>query len=131
MPEASKLVVFENNTALARLLRNALREHINDGRVILIEDDAVNLPLHLERLDISQADYVISGLPLGSFDKVLRQKIFDAIKVGMKDDGVYVQFQYLLASFAHVRKEFDAKIIGFELRNIPPAFIYRCTKKMK
>ncbi len=127
--ERSRLIVFENNRALAELLRNQLKANIDEGRVVLIEDDAVNFPLHLNRLNIPQADYDISGLPLGNFNKTLRQKIFSAIRTGMKDYGVYVQFQYLLASFAHVRREFDAKIIGFEPRNIPPAFIYECKKK--
>ncbi len=126
----SKLVVFENNTALARLLRDDLRKSVDEGNVILIEDDAVNFPAILEKMGIPKANYVISGLPLGSFDRAFRQQIFNAIKSGMKDDGVYVQFQYVLASWPHVRREFDAKIIGFEMRNLPPAFIYKCTKKM-
>jgi phospholipid N-methyltransferase len=130
LPKESKLVVFENNTALARLLRDELRASVDKGRVVLIEDDAVNFPEHLNRLNIPKAHYVISGLPLANFDHKLRQKLFNAINAGMTDDGVYVQFQYLLASWSHVRKEFDAKIIGFEVRNLPPAFIYSCRKRL-
>ncbi len=129
MPEGAILVTFENNEALAAKLRDDLALLTGPKKVILIEDDAENLSLHLERLGTGKAHYVISGLPIGNFNRAQRQRIFDAIKAGMRDDGIYMQFQYLLASWRHVRSEFDAEIIGYEVRNIPPAFMYKCTKK--
>ncbi|MEI6304700.1 MAG: hypothetical protein WCP09_01635 [Candidatus Taylorbacteria bacterium] len=126
-------LVFENNKVLAEKLRDDLVPYIeatkSHSKVILIEDDAANLRAHLDRLGLPLADYVISGLPIGNFKRHERQKIFDAINEGMKEDGIYVQFQYLLASFLHVRRVFDAKVIGYEVRNVPPAFVYVCKKK--
>jgi len=129
LPEGSTLLVFENNRILAAKLREDLDAYDGSGNVILIEDDAANLVKHLDRLGLSQVDYVVSGLPIGNFDHRARQKIFDAIYSGMKNDGVYIQFQYLLASWLHVREVFNARIIGYEIRNIPPAFVYECRKR--
>ena len=133
LPEEATFLIFENNKILAKQLRNDLSAHLNNRnlkrKIIIIEDDAAKLPYHLERLSLPLADYVISGLPIGNFKRHERQKIFDAINEGMKEDGTYVQFQYLLASFLHVRRIFDAKIIGYEVRNVPPAFVYVCKKK--
>lgn len=133
LPEGAIFLVFENNKVLVEKLRDDLVPYIeatkSHSKVILIEDDAANLRAHLDRLGLPLADYVISGLPIGNFKRHERQKIFDAINEGMKEDGTYVQFQYLLASWLHVRKVFNAKVIGFEVRNVPPAFVYVCKKK--
>jgi phospholipid N-methyltransferase len=51
-----------------------------------------------------------------------------AIKDGLHGDGLYLQFQYLPISLAHIKQVFKAKVIGFELRNFPPAFLYECRK---
>ncbi|MEI8328272.1 MAG: rRNA adenine N-6-methyltransferase family protein [Candidatus Taylorbacteria bacterium] len=129
LPAGAKLIAFENNKALAEKLRVDFHDDLASGGLILVEDDAAALGDHLRRLNIPQAHYIVSGLPIGNFSRTERQKIFDAIYAGMRDDGIYVQFQYLLASWLHARKVFRAKIIGFELRNIPPAFVYSCRKK--
>ncbi len=128
-PEDCRLIVFENNKNLAKRLRQDLQTNIRRGRVVLIEDDAAKLPLHLKRLNIEPVHYIVSGLPIGNFDHAGRQRLFRAITEGMRGDGIYIQFQYLLTSWLHVRKVFRAKIIGFELRNLPPAFVYYCRKK--
>ena len=125
----TKFLAFENNKVLAKQLREDLNHHIKNERVIIIEDNAENLKLHLGRLGLPLAHYVISGLPIGNFTHEERENIFDAIKEGMREDGSYIQFQYLLASWLHVRRVFKAKIIGYEIKNVPPAFVYECKKR--
>ena len=125
LPMNGKLVAFEVNHTLA----DFMKKKIDDDRLIVIEDDASRLVAHLRRLSLPLADCVVSGLPLGEFPRKKRQELLSAIRDGLRDDGVYLQFQYAPLSLRHIREMFDAKIVGFELRNIPPAFLYECRKK--
>lgn len=125
LPKNSRLLVFEINPILA----NYLRKTVHDPRVTVVEEDAANLRHILKRLNINSVDCVISGLPLGNFSRFECARIFQAINESLGVNGVYVQFQYFLASWPHIRKSFRAKIVGYEIRNFPPAFLYRCIKR--
>jgi phosphatidylethanolamine/phosphatidyl-N-methylethanolamine N-methyltransferase len=125
LPEKSKLLVFEINPKLAE----HLRQTIKDKRVIIIKDDAENLGMHLAVNGLEKVDYVVSGLPLANLSHAKRQAILKVIEKYLSDEGVYMQFQYFLVSWSHIRKIFKAKIVGYEYRNFPPAFLYKCQKK--
>ena len=125
LPEDSRLVVLEINPAMAA----HLRDRITDPRVSIIEGDAAQLSRHLERLSLGTPDYIISGIPLGNFSRSTRQAILAAINQVMDERSLYIQFQYFLASLKHIRSIFDAKILSYEYRNMPPAFVYGCRKK--
>lgn len=125
LPRDARLVVLEINPTMA----DHLRERINDPRVDIIEGDAAYLPVYLEKMSLGRADYVISGIPLGNFSRTMRQAILSAIDEVLDDDGLYVQFQYFLASLTHIRSVFDTKVLSYEYRNMPPAFVYGCRKK--
>lgn len=125
MPPKSKLFVFE----ISPLFAEHLRQTIQDERVFIIEGDAMNLGSELRRLHSGPVDYVISGLPLGNFPKKVQDLILSEINDVLKDTGMYVQFQYFLASWFRIQTMFDAKIAGYELCNFPPAFVYECKKR--
>jgi phospholipid N-methyltransferase len=124
LPGDGRLVVFELNPTFAQHLRKIL----NDSRVTIIEDDALRLNDHLKKLHIPTVDYVVSGLPIGNFKYPLRQGILLEIQNALNDKGRYIQFQYFLASLRHIKRLFDTRIAGYEVRNMPPAFIYVCKK---
>ncbi|MEK7609678.1 MAG: rRNA adenine N-6-methyltransferase family protein [Patescibacteria group bacterium] len=126
MPKTGKLVIFEINPILVKHLRDS----IIDSRVIIIEADAVDIAGHLRNLNLTKPDYIISGIPIGNFSKSMRNSLLMAIHGSLSDTGLFIQFQYFLSSLISVKKLFDAKIIGYECRNLPPAFIYGCRKKV-
>lgn len=125
MSEGSRLFVFEINP----LFTEHLRKTICDKRVQIIEADAANLRDHLRKIYSGPVDYVISGLPLGNFSKHIQFTILSEIRDVLSDTGMYVQFQYFLMSWPRIRSMFDARISGYEMRNIPPAFVYECRKR--
>jgi phospholipid N-methyltransferase len=64
-------------------------------------------------------------LPFASLPKEVSQNIFEEIKLHLKKNGKFLQFQYSLFSRKDFNKLFDDKpAIDFVLLNIPPAFIY-------
>ena len=125
MPKNARLVVLEINPIMAV----HLRERIADPRVHIIEGDAADLSLHLEKLSLGKPNYIISGLPLNNFSHPVRQSILSSIEEVLDEEGLYIQFQYLLTSLKHIRSMFDAKVLSYEYRNLPPAFVYGCKKR--
>lgn len=119
------LVVIEINHKLIEYLK----ETATDKRVIIIEGSAENLSEHLKKLNLKKADYIISGIPFGNLSYKTVHKILTEINYSLSDNGVYIQFQYLLTDWLHIRKIFKTIIAGYELRNFPPAFLYHCRKK--
>lgn len=124
IPVDGKLIIFEINKNLA----DYLKEKVTDSRCLIIQDDACNIRKHLRKMNIDEVDYIVSGLPIGNFKRNVRSELLQEIKNSLKQEGVYIQFQYFLANWNQIRKMFDAKIIAYEFRNLPPAFVYKCHK---
>lgn len=125
LPSSGRLIVFEINPSLVQYLKSIIR----DPRVYIIEGDAKHIEQYIRPLSVGPIDYVISGLPLGNFSKKDTQEILLSISNSLGQNGVYLQFQYLMASYFRIRKMFKTKIVGYEYRNMPPAFVYRCMNK--
>ncbi|OHA16995.1 MAG: hypothetical protein A3C79_01800 [Candidatus Taylorbacteria bacterium RIFCSPHIGHO2_02_FULL_45_28] len=126
MPKSGRLVVFEINPILAEYLR----WQIVDPRIMIIEADAVDMVSHLSNLNTNKPNYIISGILIGNMRPSLRKSLLSAVHETLAEDGLFIQFQYFLASLVAIRKFFHTKIIGYEYRNIPPAFVYSCSKKI-
>jgi phospholipid N-methyltransferase len=119
LPKSGRLIVFEINHEFAQ----KLKKEFVDKRVVIVEDDASELPQHLNKLGINGADYVVSGIPLGNFSRKTKWSILNAVMRGLKEGGLYIQFQYFLASILTIRRFFPRLRISYEVRNVPPAFV--------
>lgn len=119
----SRLYVFENNSNFIKDLQK-----IKDHRIVIINDCASNIWSHLHW---QKADAVVSGLPFGSLCKTsdtIVNDILNAAKNNMKEWWIYTQFQYFLSNKKEINDVFGNYKIFFELRNIPPAFVYKAIK---
>lgn len=125
LPQNGRLIIFEINPSLVVFLKNKFK----DNRILIVEGDARNLKSYLDNFSVTHVDCIISGIPLGNLNKNDRQAILSSIKESLGKKGVFLQFQYLMASYFHVKSMFNTKIVGYEYRNFPPAFIYRCSNK--
>jgi phospholipid N-methyltransferase len=119
LPKSGRLLAFEINSEFAQKLK---KEFVDD-RILIIEDDASKLSEHLNKLGIKGADYVVSGIPLGNFSRKTKWSILNAVTRGLKEGGLYIQFQYFLASILTIKRFFPKIRISYEVRNVPPAFV--------
>lgn len=90
--------------------------------------NAENLEYLLNKLNVAKVDCIVSGLPFAVFPETVREKIIRGVSQSLRSDGVFVLFQYSLQMRKLLKKHFSKVEIGFELFNMPPAFIYRCQK---
>ncbi|MEX1118673.1 MAG: rRNA adenine N-6-methyltransferase family protein [Terrimicrobiaceae bacterium] len=105
--------------------------------VYVVEDCASRLRHHSQRLGLDGADSIVSALPWTNFPPDLQANILGEACAFLREGGVFVtilcaglhlmppgrRFRRLLESlFPSVERS------DFILRNVPPAFIYRCSK---
>ncbi len=127
LPLTGQLIAVEINQRLAEQLKT----NIPDPRLKVIVGNATTLGKYLLENGTKKADYVISGLPLGNFAKEESAAVLREIKNILSENGLYFQFQYFLANLGQVKKFFPNVSLSFELFNIPPAFVYKCSNKTK
>lgn len=124
LKEDSIFLIFELNETFY----NTLKSKIIDKRVILINDSAENLGLHLERLEINKVDVIVSSLPLTNLEEKTRLKIIDSCYEQLKVVGKFIQYQYSSTAKELLEKTFKKVIINYTIINMPPAIIYTCYK---
>jgi phosphatidylethanolamine/phosphatidyl-N-methylethanolamine N-methyltransferase len=116
-----KLIVIENDEALASLLR------VRFPQLRIILGDARDILSLLAPLGISHASAVVSGLPLLSMPHDVQQRIVEQAFALMGEDGTFVQFTYGPVSpvMGRARVGLIAEVTGRVWRNFPPASVWR------
>lgn len=110
LPEDGCLTCFEINAEFCRCL-----ERIHDARLRVINDDAMNCERY-----VTQADCVVSGLPLALFSRHEKERILDITS----KSKTYIQLQYTPILGRTIKRYFPNVKLKFVPRNLPPAFVY-------
>jgi len=122
---------IERNEALAERFRKQFPD------VPLYEDSAENAPGIVRQLGADKADCVVSGLPWAAFDDDLQDRLLAATLDVLRPGGSFVTFAYLQGLLLRSGKRFAGKLQSSFSRvtrssvvwwNLPPAFVYRCTR---
>jgi len=114
MPSDATLDAFEISTALADNLAA-----LGDPRMTVRTCSAEYLN--------GEYDAILSGLPLLSLPPELREAILRAVFNALRPDGVFVQFQYTSLTQPDLSRYFTWERQRV-LKNVPPAWVYRCTR---
>ncbi len=117
-------LIFEPNARFVAMLRR----RFSGTRVHIIKDYAERLPLYLRKFGLSEADYIISGLPLAAWENARRTRVTTTAFSSLRDGGSFIQFQYSLASYRVLKELFSDVRVSLALLNVPPAFVYSCSK---
>jgi len=116
-----EFLVFEQEEELRERLAERLR-----GSGIWFAADALELGRELRQTGWGRADAVVSGLPFANFAPGLRRSLIDQIKGALREEGVFVTFQYSLQMKKLLTEQFDEVSIAYVPFNVPPAFVYIC-----
>lgn len=119
---STKVLLFEKDPYMRKELEQQYPEFSSYS-------DCHNLQLNVRREAIEQLDCIISGLPFANFSQAMRDKLMEQILISLKDDGLFIAFQYSLQMRAQLSQYFEIKKITFVPLNVPPAFVYVCRKK--
>ena len=122
MKPSAKLVCFEIDPKFCEIVK----AKIKDDRLVLLETGAEHVTEELHKLNIQQADAVVSSLPLAVIDKSIVKRILSQSVRLLSKGKLYLQYQYSLTNFKDVKSYFAHVKRKVEIINIPPAVIYIC-----
>jgi phospholipid N-methyltransferase len=117
------LVCFEVNSEFATHLRT-----FNDPRLHIYNACASSISDVMAELNIEELDHVVSSLPLALIDDHVVERILANVDSSLREGGHFLQYQYSLNNYSALKPRFKDVKIRFTLRNMPPAFVYECTK---
>ncbi len=128
----TRVIAIEQSPELAAVTRARV------PGVEVVEDSVANVESICRERGIQSVDAVLCGLPWASFPESLQQSCFDAMLRVLAPGGVFATFAYwqglLLPAGLRFRRRlfstFDTvRHSPTAFRNLPPAFVYRCTNK--
>ncbi len=106
-------------------------------QLLVVNDSAEKIVENLGKIDRQKADAIISGLPWAAFDADLQRRIMKSVTAALAPGGKFSTFTYLHACQLPAGKRFrallddnfsDVQTSKTVWLNLPPAFVYHCTK---
>jgi len=122
MSENCRLLVLELNEEMFKLLQ----AKITDPRVILVQGSASDILSIAQENNFSDADYIISSLPLTVMPESVTHRILASSQTILSVNGKYIQFMYTGVMKQRLKKYFSNIHQSFVFLNFPPAFIFEC-----
>ncbi|TFV67013.1 UNVERIFIED_ORG: methyltransferase domain-containing protein [Bacillus sp. AZ43] len=121
MGPGARLVALEIDPRLAKLLE----ERFDDPRLQVVCDSAENLGEHLGE---ARADVLVCALPFTSLEQPLRRRILESMPGALASDGVALVIQYSPLIQGELHRLFGTVRRRISLVNVPPAFLYACSR---
>ncbi|MDN4595067.1 class I SAM-dependent methyltransferase [Polycladomyces subterraneus] len=115
------VIVFERDTHLRDLLFHRF-PYLHHA------EHAEKLGEELEQHGIGQVDCILSSLPFTNFPNAIRHAILDEVTERLAPDGMFVAYQYTLHMLPLFRERFHRVSSRLVFWNLPPAFVYVCSK---
>jgi phosphatidylethanolamine/phosphatidyl-N-methylethanolamine N-methyltransferase len=128
LPMESRLLVLEKSPQFASLLRRRFPD------VPVIEACASRLAEELGKFSLTGVDRVVSGLPWAAMPDDVQSLLLGEIRTSLRPGGVFTTFAYFGPHWLPAGRSFRRRLCNafpkvettkIELRNVPPAFVYR------
>ena len=120
-PDA-RLIAIEMNPEFVSFLRKTLV----DERLQVVEASAADVKEIMQRFGHARADYIISGIPLGSMPQAVREPILRNTCEALASGGSFLVFQFTTRVLPDLNRVFRYVKRKFEPLNILPAHLFFC-----
>ncbi|MGH7967472.1 MAG: class I SAM-dependent methyltransferase [Limisphaerales bacterium] len=120
----ARIAACEINPVLARDIDERLRASGLEKRVRVISDSAEHLLANMRRQGARKPDFVISGIPLGNFDRETVLNLVQGIHSTLVKGGMYIQFQHSTLDRKKIKNTFSRLRTVPVFLNFPPAVVY-------
>lgn len=121
------IILIEYNEEFCQILKSKYEDMEN---VHIINDSAENIDFYITKYNISNVDYVVSGLPFASLPKEMTEIILEKTKKILGNGGIFITFQYTKFKMSLINSYFKNIKVNKELLNIPPAYVFNCTNDL-
>lgn len=116
------LIALETNNDFVRFLRGRVR----DDRLHIVHGSAADADAALAKLELSQADYVISGIPYTTMPPDLRDLILRKTHAVLDPNGAFLVYQFTRSVLPYLQQMFGFVHQDFEPLNVMPARLFYC-----
>jgi len=123
LPHDAVLVAVERNEHFCRGLRR-----LHDPRLRLVQGDAQEIDRIMRGHDLPHADVIVSGIPFSYFDKDERDRLVAKTHAWLAPGGRFVAYQCTTHLIPVLKRHFRRVETQFELRNLPPHFVFAAFK---
>ena len=131
MSPRARLIAIEANPQMGAIVASTFPE------VELVHDDAGRIRELLQERGVEEVDAVVSGLPFTTFPPRLQTRVVEGAHAVLKPGGLFLSFTYYYSRLLPACHRFEAllrRTFGEVdrlpvLRNLPPAFVFRCRKE--
>lgn len=127
-PDSTIVAIELNRMFVARLSRYAKKQKPNCPRLEIVCDDANNIKEILGRLNLDQADYVISGIPFSLIKDEQKSSIVERTRSALVPGGKFIVYQYSFAMRKRLKSSFEHVRLGRIFFNLPPMCVMVATK---
>jgi phosphatidylethanolamine/phosphatidyl-N-methylethanolamine N-methyltransferase len=114
------LVLIETNESFCHLLQE---RYSGQPNVHIIQGSAENTGEYLQKIGLSQPDYVVCGLPFSSLPLRLGWRILEHTQQLLEPAGKLILFQYSLVNTKLFERFFRLVQQEHVLLNLPPAYV--------
>ena len=122
-PDAN-ILVFEIDVSLRKLIRE---EH-PDHKGLKLYSDAQKLEEVMRENNIESFDYIISSLPFTVLPHEMSENVLNAASKTLSPNGRFIAYQYSRIMKHKLNEKFSDIKSKYVLLNIPPAFVFNCSK---
>ena len=122
MRQDALLVAIELNQDFVEFLRR----EVNDPRLVVLRGSASDARKLLASVGLSQADYVISGIPYSTLTDRARSEICAETRELVEPTGTHLVYQFTTAVLPYLKSNFSLVQQDFQPWNILPARIFHC-----
>src|SRR5678815_617675 len=98
-----------------------LRREVKDPRLVVLCGSASNARALLASVGISQADYVISGIPFSTLPHRMRREVCHETRELLSPTGTCLVYQFTTIALPYLKSHFRLVEEGFQPWNILPA----------
>ena len=121
----TKIVLIERDKKFYEIL---CEKYADEPNMCIINDSAANIGMYMIQYELPHMDYIISGLPFASLPREISSNILAGARENLKPEGEFISFQYSLFKKDLIGKYFSKIEITMEFRNLPPAYVFCCSK---
>lgn len=122
-PDA-RLIAIEFN----KRLYDELVERVTDPRLAAVHGDVREIDKILHAHGVDKADVIISGVPFAFFSGRGRHELLTKTSDLLRDGGRFVPYQVTTHLIPLLKDYFKDVDTQFEVRNIPPHFVFTAIK---
>jgi phospholipid N-methyltransferase len=119
LSQDSVLIAVERNEHFVRSLRQ-----IQDARLRVVHGDVLDIDSILAAQGLPQVDAIISGIPFSFLTLVQRHQLLQKTQEYLKPGGRFVAYQFTTHLIPLLKRHFRKVKTEFEIRNLPPHFVF-------